>query len=73
MEAIILLFINSTKLYRFKVNSKRLYIVLGNILKYFTTNNLKKIGLKIIVHFFSVEFYPIDTNDILDIDKYLMK
>ena len=35
-------------------------------------NNMKKTGLKGIVNFFSVEFNPIDTNDILDIYRYLM-
>ena len=33
----------------------------------------KKTGLKGVVIFFSVDFDPIDTNDILDIHKYLMK
>ena len=32
----------------------------------------KKTGLKGVVNF-SVDFTPIDTNDILDIHKYLMK
>ena len=34
---------------------------------------MKKTGLTGVVNFFSVDFNPIDTNDILDIDKYLMK
>ena len=34
---------------------------------------MKKTGLKGVVKFFSVDFNPIDTNDILDIHKYLMK
>ena len=33
----------------------------------------KKTGLKAVVKFFFLEFNPIDTNDILDIHKYLMK
>ena len=33
----------------------------------------KKTGLKGVVKFFSVDFNPIVTNDILDIHKYLMK
>ena len=33
----------------------------------------KKTGLKGIVKFFSVDFNPIDTNNILDINKYLTK
>ena len=34
---------------------------------------MKKTGLKEIVNHFSADFNPIDTNDILDIHKYLMK
>ena len=34
---------------------------------------MKKTGLKVIVKFFSVDFNPIDTNNILDIRKCLMK
>ena len=33
----------------------------------------KKTGLTGVLNFFSVDFNPIDTNDILDIHKYLMK
>ena len=33
----------------------------------------KKAGLKGVVQFFTVNFSPIDTNNILDIRKYLMK
>ena len=33
----------------------------------------KKTGLKEIVKFCSVDFNPIDTNDILDVHGYLMK
>ena len=46
---------------------------LGNILKDFTINSIEKTGLKGSVLFFSVDFNPIDTNDILDILRYLMK
>ena len=34
---------------------------------------MKKMGLKGVVNCFSVDFNPIDTNDILDIHKYLVK
>ena len=34
---------------------------------------MKKKGLIEVVNFFSVDFNPIDTKDILDIHKYLMK
>ena len=48
-------------------------LCLGNISKDFTIDNLKKTGLKGVVNVFSVDFNPIDTNDILDIHKYSMK
>ena len=47
--------------------------MLGNSSKYFLINNMKKTGLKGSVKFFSVDFNSIDTNDSLDIRKYLMK
>ena len=34
---------------------------------------MKKAGLKGVAKIFPVDFNPIDTNDILDIHKYLMK
>ena len=49
-------------------------LCLGNISKDFTINNMKKkTGLKGVVIFFSVDFNPTETNDILDIHKYSMK
>ena len=46
---------------------------LGNVSKRFKINNMKKkTGLKGVVNFFSVDFNPIFTNDLLDIHKYLM-
>ena len=36
-------------------------------------DNMKKAGLKGVVKFFPFDFSPIDTKDILDIHKYLMK
>ena len=46
---------------------------LGNVSKDFTVNNMKKAGLKGVVKYFSVDFNPIDTIDILEIHKKLMK
>ena len=71
------LFVNATKVYQFKAKNSEIKDYarcLGNISNNFTINDLKKKpGLKGAVKFFSVEFNPIDTNDILDIHKYLMK
>ena len=46
---------------------------LGSISKIFTINNMKKNRIKRNCKNFSVYFNTIDTNDILDIHKYLMK
>ena len=65
------LFVNAAKIYQFKAKSseiKNYALCLGNISKDFTIN-MKKTGLKGSVKIFSVDFNPIDTNDILDIHK----
>ena len=70
------LFVNATKIYQFKAkNSEIKYytLCLGNISKYFTINDMKEKELGEVVKYFSVDFNPIDTNDILDIHKYLIK
>ena len=68
--------VNAAKIYQFKAKNSEIKdyaLCLDNILKDFTIDNMKKAGLKGIVNFFSVDSNPIDTNDILDIHKYLMK
>ena len=70
------LFVNATKVYQFKAKNleiKNYALCLGIILKDFTINNLKKNMIKMSCKIFSVDFIPIDTSDILDIHKYLMK
>ena len=70
------LFGNAKKIYKFKAKDTKIKdyaLCLGNISKDFAINVMKKTGLKAIVNFFSVDFNPVDTNDILDIHRYLMK
>ena len=70
------LFVNATKIYQFKAKDceiKDCTLCLGNISKDFTINNMKKTGLKGVVKLFSIDFNPIDTNNILDTHKNLMK
>ena len=70
------MFVNATKVYQFKAkNSEVKYYTqwLGNVPKDFPVNNMKKTGLTEGVKFFSVDYNPIDNNNILDIHKYLMK
>ena len=66
-------FVNATKIYQLKAKDfeiKDYTLFLGNILKDFTIDNVKKARLKESVNFFSVDFNPIDTNDFLDIHKH---
>ena len=67
------LFVNATKVYQFKAKEINDYaLCLGNMSNDFTINNMKKTRLSGVVKFSSVDFNPIDTNNILDICKYLM-
>ena len=82
-----LLFVYATKIYQFKVKDSEINdytLCLGNISKDFAINKMKKnkkqnktkkskTGLKTNVKFLSLDFNPIDTNDVLDIHKYLRK
>ena len=66
-------YINS-KLMRKCTLIKDYALCLGNISKDFTIHDTKKTTeLKGIIIIFSVNFNPIDINDILDIHKYLIK
>ena len=69
-----LLFVNATKIYQFKAKDSEIKdyaLCFGNILKDFAISNMKKTGLKGVVKFFSIDFNPIDTDNILDIhNKY---
>ena len=76
LESNSFLFVNATKIYQFKAKNSEIKdstLSLGNISEDFTINNMKKTGLGRVVKVFSVEFNPIDTNDILNIHKYLVK
>ena len=53
--------------------TKKYPLCLGNISKDFTTNNMKKTGLNGYVHEFSLDYNIIDTSNIINIYKYLMK
>ena len=64
------------KIYQFKAKDSELkpyLLCLGNISKDFTLNNMKKSRLKGSVKVFYVDYNVIDTSDILDIHKYLIK
>ena len=48
-------------------------LCLGNILKDWSPDNLKKTGFNGCVYFFSVDYDATDVDDLVDIHKYLRK
>ena len=69
-------FINGIKIYKFKAKNSEINtspLCLGNVLKDFSVDNMKKTGLYRYACNFSVDYDSIDVDDILDIHKYLMK
>ena len=70
------LFVDATKIYQFKARDseiKNYPLCLGNVSKDFTIHNMKKAELKGSVKFFSVDYRHINTNEFLDIHRYLIK
>ena len=74
------LFVNATKICQLKAKNseiKKYALCLGNISKDFASINMKKTkkktGLNGYVYKFSIDYDIIDTSNIIDIHKYLMK
>ena len=70
------LFVNGTEIHKFKAKDSDIVatpLCLGNILKDFSVDNMKKTGLNGYVYDFSVDYDAVAVDDILDIHKYLMK
>ena len=69
--------VNAKRIYQFKAKNSEIKpypLFLGNILKDFTANNMKKkTGLNGYVYDFPVDYDIIDTSNIINIHKYLMK
>ena len=71
-----LLFVNTTKIYQFKEKDpeiKDYTLCLGNISKDFMIDNMKTNRITRKCNVFPIDFNPIDTNDILEMHKYLME
>ena len=69
------LFVDPTKIYKFKAKDweiKEYPLCLGNVSKDFTIDNMKKSEIKVKYNFFSVNYRSINTNEIIDIHKYLI-
>ena len=70
------LFITARKIHQFKAKDseiKRYPLCLGNISKDFFVDNMKKTGLNGNVYYFSFDYNVIDTSNIINIHKCLMK
>ena len=70
------LFVNGTKVYKFKAKDSEIVpspLCLGNISKDWWVDNKKKTGFNGYVYDFSVDYDAIAVDDIKDIHKYLMK
>ena len=70
------LFVNATKIYQSKARDSEIKsypLCLGNILKDFTANNMKKKQGKMDVYNYSVDYNVIDNSNKIDIHIYLMK
>ena len=70
------LFVNGTKIYKFKAKDSEIAaspLSLGNISKDLSTDNMKKTGFNGYVYDFSVDYDATDVDDIVDIQKYLLK
>ena len=70
------LFVNGTEIYKFKAKDSEIVaspLCLGNISKDWSVDNMKKTGFNGYVYDFSVDFDAISVDDILDIQKYLIK
>ena len=70
------LFVNGLEIIKFKAKDSEINAIpscLGNILKVFSVDNMKKIGLNGYVYDFSVDYDAIAVDNILDIHKYLTK
>ena len=70
------LFINGTEIYKFKAKDSEVFvgpICLGNILKDWSVDNMKKTGFTGYVYDFSVDYETIAVNNIKNIHKYLME
>ena len=69
------LFVNGTEIVKFKAKDSEIVpspFCLGNILKDWSVDNMKKTGFTGYVYDFSVDYNAIAVDDIKDIHKYLM-
>ena len=73
MEQVIIYFFMVQKLLNLKQTIVATPLCLENISKEFSVDNMERTGLYGYFYIFSVDYDAIAVNNILDIDKYLMK
>ena len=69
-------FVNGTEIIKFKTKDSEILaysLCLGNILKHWANDNLKKTGFNGYIYDFSSDYNAIAVSNILDIHKYLME
>ena len=70
------LFVNGTKIYKFKAKGSQIVAIplcLENISKDWSVDNMKKTELNGYAYDFSADYDAVAVDDILDVHKYLMK
>ena len=70
------LFVNGTEIYKFKAKDSEIVaapLCLGNISKDWSVDHMKRTGFNDYVYDFRANYDATDIDDILDINKYLMK
>ena len=70
------LFVNGTKIYKFKAKVSKIVagsLCLGNISKDLSIDNMKRTGFTGYVYDFSIDFKATEVDDIKGLYKYLMK
>ena len=69
-------YVNVVKKYQFRFKNSEIKpypLCWGNSLKDFTIYNMKKMGVKVSVEHFSVDYNAVYTNDIVDIYRFSIK
>ena len=70
------IFVYGVKIYQFKGKDSELNgypLCLGNISRDFAVDKIREAGINAYSYGFSVDYYSIDVDNILNIHKYLMK
>ena len=76
MEQIVICLLMVTEIIKFKAKNSEIspyQLFLGNIMKDWSVDNMKKTGFNGYIYDFSVDYDATSVSDILDIHKYLVE